>query len=154
MKQSQRMQKIADINRIFESAAGTAYAHAQAKFDSQMEQLRQLEVYRDEYRQRLKERMASGITPSEMNDYRYFFASLDEAIRNQEKAIAKLRNRAESSRKEWMSKRRETEKMELVSTKFRNRERKEDDSREQKETDELSQLLYNFHNNRNAEKLI
>lgn len=150
MKKSERMQKMADLNKNFESVAASAYAQAQSVYDMQLEQLEQLKIYRDEYRKRLKDRYSNAVTTTEIKDYRYFFKSLEDAIETQERLLEELDKRKETSRSQWLNRRNETRKLDMVTEKLKSREDTLAQRKEARENDELSQVLYNFHNRQPA----
>lgn len=143
MKRSARMEKIADINLGFENIAGAAFATARRQLQAQEKQLEQLNIYKQEYQQKLKARLSGNITVTEMQDYQYFFTSLDQAISQQTAILKQSENQVQHSKDEWMNKKQDVAKVSKVAERLKKKEDEESIKKEQQETDELNLRLYN-----------
>lgn len=140
MKRSAKLDKIAALNGGLENMAGNHYAAAQARHEQGRHQLEQLMIYREDYQQRLNERVRAPVSAKEMRDYRFFFDSLEQAIRQQEVVVAQLDRERELARSEWLLKRREVKKVAQAADNLRAREQRSEEAHEQKESDERSLL--------------
>jgi flagellar FliJ protein len=143
MKRSERLEKINAINNGFKSLAGANLARVEQECKSAQHQLDQLHIYKDEYSEQLKSRMDSGqVTPDEIQDFRYFFASLYKAIGQQESVVKHLNTQLEDARQEWLAKDQEVRKIEKIGETMRREEAQVEARKEQKRSDELSMLTH------------
>lgn len=143
MKRSERLEKINAINNGFKSLAGANLARIEQEYNAAQHQLDQLRIYKDEYSEQLKQRMDSGhVTPDEIQDFRYFFASLYKAISQQESIVKHLHKQLEDARQEWLAKDQEVRKINTIGANMRREEAQEEARKEQKRSDEMSMLAY------------
>lgn len=137
MKRSDRMEKINVINNGIKTLAGANLARAEQEYAQQLHQLEQLRIYKEEYAEQLRQRMAGQVRPDEIQDYRYFFSSLYRAISQQESIVAHLKNQVENCRREWLARDQEVRKLNKVGDRLRQVEEEDEVRKEQKRSDEL-----------------
>lgn len=143
MKRSERLEKINAINNGFKSLAGANLARVEQEYNAALHQLEQLRIYKDEYADQLKHRMESGhVKPEEIQDFRYFFASLYKAISQQESIVAHLHKQLEDARQEWLAKDQEVRKIDKIGENMRREEAQVEARKEQKRSDEMSMLAH------------
>ncbi|HEY0961892.1 MAG TPA: flagellar export protein FliJ [Pseudomonadales bacterium] len=143
MKRSERLEKINAINNGFKSLAGANLARIEQECKAAQHQLDQLRIYKDEYADQLKGRMDSGhVTPEEIQDFRYFFASLHKAISQQESVVRHMQKQLEDARQEWLAKDQEVRKIDRIGENMRREEAQAEARREQKRSDEMSMLAH------------
>jgi flagellar protein FliJ len=142
MKRSERLEKINAINNGFKSLAGANLARVEQEYNTQLHQLEQLRIYKDEYSEQLKQRMNGHVTPDEIQDFRYFFASLYKAISQQESLVNHLHKQLEESRQEWLAKDAEVRKFNTIGDNMRREEQQQEVRKEQKRSDEMSMLAH------------
>jgi flagellar FliJ protein len=142
MKRSERLEKINAINNGFKSLAGANLARVEQEYNSALHQLEQLRIYKDEYSDQLKQRMAGDVSPDEIQDFRYFFASLYKAISQQESIVNHLHKQLEESRQEWLAKDQEVRKINTIGDNLRREEQQVEARKEQKRSDEMSMLAH------------
>jgi len=142
MKRSERLEKINAINNGFKSLAGANLARVEQEYNTQLHQLEQLRIYKDEYAEQLKQRMNGHVTPDEIQDFRYFFASLYKAISQQESLVNHLHKQLEESRQEWLAKDAEVRKFNTIGDNMRREEQQQEVRKEQKRSDEMSMLAH------------
>lgn len=142
MKRSERIEKIVRLNRNFETMAGATFSKAQNDFQQKMQQLEQLNLYRDEYQERLKERLKSPINAQEMRDYQFFFNSLDYVISEQLKIVKDSEIEVEKYRDEWLDKKNEVNKFTRLADNCRRTETKANEKKLLRENDELNQMRH------------
>lgn len=142
MKRSERLEKINAINNGFKSLAGANLARIEQEYNTQLHQLEQLRIYKDEYSDQLKQRMNGNVSPDEIQDFRYFFASLYKAIGQQESLVNHLHKQLEESRQEWLAKDQEVRKFNTIGENMRREEQQQETRKEQKRSDEMSMLAH------------
>ncbi len=100
--------------------------------------LQLLEQYRDEYAQRYREALASGLTPAALRNFLDFLARIDEAIRQQGKAVADSEQCTASGQAAWQEQNKRLKAIDTLSDRHTARERKHENRQEQKEQDEFA----------------
>lgn len=146
MKRSTRMEKLADINLGYENMAVAALATARANYQKQEDQLNQLKIYREDYRNQLSSRMKSTTSAGEIRDFQYFFASLDDAIAQQTLEVQKASEQLEVVEKNWLTQRREVQKFSRAADNLRRQESADLERKAQLESDELCSSNLMFRN--------
>lgn len=142
MKRSARMEKLAEINLGYENTAVAALAAARANYQKQEDQLEQLRIYREDYREQLAARMNGSTSVNAIRDFQYFFESLDDAITQQTREVEKAALELEKVEKNWLSCRQEVRKFNQAADNLRRQETAESERRAQLETDELCTANY------------
>jgi flagellar export protein FliJ len=142
MKRSERLEKINAINHGMVNMAGAGLANAQAEHNAQVSQLEQLKIYKADYAEQFRTRMAGQITPQELQDYRYFFASIDTAIGQQESMVEHYAKLVEKRKQEWLLRHQEVQKIDHATANLRKVEQSQVNRREQKLLDELSSQFF------------
>ena len=142
MKRSERLEKINAINHGMETLAGANLANIQAEYASQINQLEQLMIYKSEYADKFTERMKGDVCAQELQDYRYFFASIDAAISQQQSMVQHFKKLVEKSREEWLNRHQEVQKINQVSSSLRRSEQVAKSRMEQKVLDEITQHFF------------
>jgi len=142
MKRSTRLEKLADINSGYENMALAALATARANFQKQEDQLNQLKIYRDDYRNQLAERMQATTSANEIRDFQYFFASLDDAIDQQTIEVEKAANELEKVEQNWLQSRQEVKKFSQAANNLKQREAAAAEKQSQQDSDELNTSNY------------
>lgn len=142
MKRSTRLEKLADINAGYENMALAALATARAQYQKQEDQLNQLRIYRDDYRNQLTERMHDTTSANVIRDFQYFFASLDDAIDQQALEVDKAAAELEKVEQNWLQSRQEVKKFSQAASNLKQREDADAERRSQMESDELNTSNY------------
>lgn len=138
MKRSDRMEKLASISSNFEHLAGATLSTVQAQYQKELNQLEQLKIYREDYQRLLKERLNSSISSREIQDYKFFFSSLDSAIHQQEETLKQCEAQLATVKNNWLNKHLETRKMEKATNNIRAEEQAESDKAQQQEMNEVT----------------
>lgn len=138
MKRSDRLARINAINNGIKSMAGATLAQVENEYRTQLHQLEQLKIYKEEYSEQLRQRMQGNVTTDEMQDYRYFFSSLYKAIGQQEDHVRHLKQQVENSRQDWLASDREVRKLDNATDHLRRAEAQRARRLEQKSSDEAS----------------
>ncbi|MDX1697388.1 MAG: flagellar export protein FliJ [Thiohalobacterales bacterium] len=136
MKSSTRLQPVLELARDSEQAAARALAEARARADEAAQKLRELETYRGEYAEGLRQKTATGLNAMQMKDYQAFLARLDAAIRQQQQVVAGLDGDAGRARQAWLQRRQRLGALDKLTDRHRRRERADSERREQAEGNE------------------
>ena len=142
MKRSTRLEKLADINAGYENMALAALATARAQYQKQEDQLNQLKIYRDDYRNQLTERMQDTTSANEIRDFQYFFASLDDAIDQQALEVDRAATELEKVEQNWLHSRQEVKKFSQAASNLKQREDADAERHTQMESDEVNTSNY------------
>lgn len=103
------------------------------------EKLKELERYRGEYENQFTQRAAQGIGASDLRDYQVFLARLSEAIRQQDMLVQRARAERDAERQRWQHAARRSKALGHVVEGWQAEERRTDEQRDQRETDERAQ---------------
>lgn len=141
MKRSERLERLNVINHGLENLAGAKLASVNAEYSSQLNQLKQLCIYKDDYAEQLKQKLQLHISPQELRDYKYFFASIENAILQQESMVKHLAKKLDSCQQDWFEKRNEVEKINVAGASLKRAEAVQDARKEQQQSDELGMLM-------------
>src|SRR5690554_3109455 len=105
-------------------------------------QLSTLQVYRQDYAERLQKATESGLSASNYHNFRQFIATLDEAISQQNKVVAQIDSKLESGRQHWYSEKRRLNSYETLQTRQTQQQLARENRAEQLVSDELSATMY------------
>lgn len=141
MKRSERLARINVINHNLENMAGSQLAMVYAEYSTQVKQLEQLHIYKEDYAEQLKSKLDNTIRPEVLRDYKYFFNSIDTAIQQQEGMVKHLHNKLEKSQANWLDKHSEVQKINVAGANMRILEQKIEEKKEQQSSDELSMRM-------------
>ncbi|MDJ0879828.1 MAG: flagellar export protein FliJ [Halieaceae bacterium] len=136
MKRSKRIERVSEVGAREEQQAGQLLAAARESASSKQQLLEQLQGYRREYRALFDEQCAVGMDPQRFNNFQRFFAQLDQAIREQEHALAAGEQQVEHHRAQWLEKRQNTEILSRLTDRLRLQEHRDEQKQEQKQADE------------------
>lgn len=139
MNRSDRLQRLANIQESSKHIAGAGLAKAQEQYRRDLRQLEQLKLYRGDYRERLNRLMQQGIGASEMQDFRYFFSTLENAINQQQMQLEHSTKQLERLRQHWQQQQQEVDKLQKASQRALEQETFIQLELEQFESDERSQ---------------
>ena len=112
---------------------------AQGRLSAAEVKLRDLEQYRQDYEQAFQQRAKAGQPVRALRDFQVFLARLDQAIQQQRQIVAATRNDVSGHSTLWQSAARKVKAVESVVDRWQGEERRAQDRRDQKETDERAQ---------------
>lgn len=92
--------------------------------------------YRSEYQARFNADLGNGMRRDTLNNYRIFFSRLETAISQAEQMVAHSTARTAQGRQEWIERRGRKQAYDTLSQRFQERERRQENHREQKQSDE------------------
>lgn len=101
--------------------------------------LRDLEQYRRDYEQAFQQRARGGQPVRALRDFQVFLARLDQAIQQQQQIVVAAENDVTGHSTLWQSAARQVKAVDSVVDRWQGEERRAQDRRDQKETDERAQ---------------
>lgn len=105
-------------------------------------QLSALQVYRQDYAERLQKATESGLSASNYHNFRQFIATLDEAISQQNKIVAQINGKLEDGRQHWYAEKRRLNSYEALQTRQTRQRLARENRAEQLAADEMSAAMY------------
>ncbi|MDS1141137.1 flagellar export protein FliJ [Pusillimonas sp. SM2304] len=105
-------------------------------------QLSTLQVYRQDYAERLQKATENGLSASNYHNFRQFIATLDEAISQQNRVVAQIDSKLEHGRQRWYSEKRRLNSFEALQTRQTQQQLVRDNRAEQLVSDEFSANMY------------
>ena len=146
MSPSKRFKPVQRVAQSREQKAARELGNSQRRAKDQEGRLEELKDYHQEYLERFQNAARSGISASQLQEYRAFISKLELAIREQERIVSSSHDECSSRKQVWQQKHTRTEALGKVMGRFQSEERKDSDNREQRETDD--------HNQRGKRKLL
>ncbi len=134
-----RTQRIKPVQRLVddrERDLARTVAQHRHKLATAEAKLGELTRYRADYHAGFQKEVAAGSSGLRLRDYRLFLARLDDAIRQQELAVARARSELEAETQRWHESLRKSKALGVVVDKWRGEERRAADRQDQIETDE------------------
>lgn len=141
MKKSKRLEPIVKLAENEEMSAARALAECQNRLGAQQARLSQLIAYRKDYIDRMQTQGAAGMQVAQMLSYQRIIAQLDRGITEQSRIVDNARAELEQMKQRWLESRTRTQSMDLVREQHLRQELKQDQRREQKESDERAQRM-------------
>jgi len=112
---------------------------ARSRLATAESKLRDLEQYRQDYEQAFQERAKAGQPVRALRDFQVFLARLDQAIQQQRQVVEANRSDVSGHSTRWQSAARQVKAVDSVVDRWQGEERRAQDRRDQKETDERAQ---------------
>lgn len=104
-----------------------------------------LQQYRTEYQARFNADLSNGMRRDTLNNYRVFFSRLETAIQQAEQMVTHSQFRTAQGRREWVERRGRKQAYDTLSQRFQERERRQENRREQKLSDEHAARKFSQH---------
>ncbi len=137
MKRSQRMARLHRINQLQEKLAASNFASVRERHEQLEQQLDRLRDYWNEYSTRLEELKKTTSSARELHEHLQFLGKLDEAIRQQQEALAKSAAQLHNAEAEFLERRVDTRKIEKATASMRRQELVSEQQQIQKEMDDI-----------------
>lgn len=141
MTRSQRMQPVQRVAEDRADAAAKVYAEARKRLEEQRARLQQLIQYRQDYLNQRAANNGGAMDGFRLRDYNAFIARIDTAIQHQQQAVAVAEGEAQRTRRLWTDVLGRARAIEKVVERYQDDERREDNRREQRLSDELATRL-------------
>jgi len=138
-KRSERLKPVQQLAGEGEKDASKELGRTEQALSEQEARLHQLRQYREEYRDMFEGKGDRSVDPRRLRDERAFLARLDDVIRQQESVVESKLDEYEQQREGWIEARSRVNALDRAADRYRATEHREQDRREQREQDELSQ---------------
>jgi flagellar FliJ protein len=139
-----RSERMAPVQRVLdqkEKDRARELVESRTRLSQAQEKLRDLEQYRQDYEQAFQQRARAGQPVRELRDFQVFLARLDQAIQQQRQIVANHESEVGGHSAQWQSAARQGKAVDSVVERWNGEERRAQDRREQKQTDERAQRL-------------
>lgn len=139
MSRSKRLQPVQRLTQAREKDAARALGNSRQQLQQLQQQLAELERYREEYRKHYQQSGNAGFSAQKLQQLQLFLANIDQAIAQQQQAIANAEKLCEQQKASWFRARGKTQALDKVVERYQEDERQQQNRREQKENDEYAQ---------------
>jgi flagellar protein FliJ len=119
-----------------ERGKAISLAEARRQLASAEGKLRELKRYREDYASSFQARAASGCSVATLRDFQLFLARLQDAVRQQENNVLNACSVVKEVAVQWRKAAQRAKTLDTVVDRWQREERKDQDHREQLDTDE------------------
>lgn len=141
MSRAKRIEPVQDLVEDAERRLAMSVAGFEKRVTEAETKLQELERYRLEYQQQFAQRAGKGMGATDLRDYQAFLARLDEAIRQQKQVVERVRLDRDAEKRNWQKAAIKAKALDHVVDKWRAEERRQQDQREQRDSDERGQRV-------------
>jgi flagellar FliJ protein len=138
-KKSTRMQPLKRVAESKEQHAATELGRAQQQLQSQINRLKELENYKNEYFNRFQQTGQSGVAVETLQRFRSFLDKLEIAVEQQKLAVKTAGDLVAKCKLQWFTSRDKVKIYDNVISRFVDQEHKQEEKHEQKESDDRAQ---------------
>jgi flagellar FliJ protein len=142
MLRSQRLEIVLSLEERKEQGALERMGDARKQADQQREQVDNLNRYQQEYRDQIRNNQSGVVPVSRLQAWQAFIAQLDQVILQQQQVLDQAEQVFEARRAEWQQAWERRRGMQKYIDACRLQERKEQDAREQKQSDEAASRMF------------
>ena len=139
MPPSDRFKPIHQLASQKERKAAVELGESIKQRDSAQLRLAELEQYHKEYLERFADAARNGLNSNQIVEYQVFIGKLEDAIVEQRRIVQRVEQDCLQTRQQWQGRYTKAKAMESAIDRMRLAERRQDDRREQAESDDLSQ---------------
>jgi flagellar FliJ protein len=139
MKRSKRLKPVGELADEEERECSLKVANYQKRLDEAQKRAIELRRYMVEYQSMFQQRAAAGMGVSGLRDYQTFLARLTDAVRQQDSVVAQVESDCARARVNWLEAAARKNAVSKVISSALTEDRKLEDRRSQKETDEQAQ---------------
>lgn len=141
MSRAKRIEPVQDLVEDAERRLAMSVAGIEKRVREAETKLQELERYRLEYQQQFSQRAGRGMGATDLRDYQAFLARLDDAIRQQHSVVQRAQADRDAERQKWQKAAIKAKALDHVVDKWRAEERRVQDKREQRDSDERGQRV-------------
>ncbi|MFN2308639.1 MAG: flagellar export protein FliJ [Gammaproteobacteria bacterium] len=134
MTRSKRMQPVVEVTALREREAARRLGELLQREQADEQRLQELTQYRDDYTRQFASGTSLGA--ARLQDYRIFLGRLNQAIVQQQAVVERARQACAAQRAHWLALQTRVQALDKVVTRYRDRERSDQDRREQGESDQ------------------
>ncbi|PXX91025.1 flagellar export protein FliJ [Marinobacter vulgaris] len=138
MLRSQRLAVVLSLEERKEKAALEKMTEARRHHEAQRQQIENLERYQREYRDQIRASQQGVVSVARLQGWQAFIAQLDQVIGQQQKLLVQAEDRLQACREEWQRAWERRRGMEKYIATCRQQEQRQQDLREQKQSDEAA----------------
>jgi len=138
MKRLQRLEMVQNVVDDVERRRAETLAASESRVTESEAKLAELESYHASYVRGFTVRAASGIDGNLARDYQAFLDRLDEAVRQQNQIVTRMRAQRDSEKQNWQGAAQRAAAVGQMVKRFQTEEVRAADRREQQESDERS----------------
>lgn len=131
-----------DLAKDSADQAGRQLQQLMAERNNAATQLSTLQVYRQDYAERLQKATKSGLSASNYHNFRQFIATLDDAIAQQNRVVAQIESKLETGRQHWYAEKRRLKSYEALQAREARHQLLRENRVEQLASDEISATMY------------
>ena len=133
------MQTVERVVSDVERKRAEALAVSERRVSESETKLAELETYQKTYADRFHASAGAGIGAAKLRDFQTFMARLAEAVKQQSQMVLKAKADRDAELKTWQHAAQRAEAVGGLVKRWQNEEQRQDDRREQNESDERSQ---------------
>lgn len=133
------MQPLRRVAESKEQRAATELGKAQQQLQAQINRLKELENYKNEYFSQFQQAGQSGVSIDKLQSFRSFLDKLETALEQQKHAVKTAGDLVDVRKRQWFTCRDKVKVFNKVITRFVDQEHKQEEHHEQKESDERGQ---------------
>jgi flagellar FliJ protein len=141
MSRAKRIEPVQDMIEDAERRLAMSVASFETRVKEAETKLQELQRYRLEYQQQFSQRAGRGMGATDLRDYQAFLARLDEAIRQQQTLLQRVQAERDVERQKWQKAAIKAKALDHVVDKWRAEERRSQDQRDQRDSDERGQRV-------------
>jgi flagellar protein FliJ len=138
MKRAQRLEMVQHVVDDQERRRAEALALSERKVAEGEAKLAELQGYHESYARSFAIRAEAGIDGIMARDYQTFLARLEEAVRQQNQLLVRVRAQCDGERQNWQGAAQRAEAVGQMVKRFQTEEERAAERREQDESDERS----------------
>ena len=139
MSRAKRIEPVQDIAEDKEKKLAVSVVGFERRVTEAETKLQELERYRLEYQQQYTVRAGRGMSVTDLRDYQAFLARLNDAVKQQQALVQRAGVERDAERLRWQEAARKAKALDHVIGKWKTEERRVEDKREQRDTDERAQ---------------
>ena len=138
MKSSIKLRPVVRVAEQREQSAASQLGGSMRQLESQQKQLDELIAYRAKYEQSYLAATQTGLSVAQVRDFQIFLTRLDNAITQQRQVVQGSNQEKEDSQANWQDARGHSKMINKVVETRQQAERQQDNSRDQRESDDRS----------------
>jgi flagellar protein FliJ len=138
MKRAQRLEMVQNVVDAQERRRAEALAASERRVTESEAKLAELEAYHASYVHGFAARAQAGIDAVMARDYQTFLGRLEEAVRQQNQVVVRVRAQRDGEKRNWQGAAQRAEAVGQMVKRFKTEEERAADRREQVESDERS----------------
>ncbi len=137
MQQSNRLQKLLEIEQLQQEQAGALMQQCRQEYEAAHAMHGQLKVHKQHYLEKLAIARSGQSTPEMLNNLLSFLSSIEEALQRQQQQIENAANNLSKSRDLWQRKHQRCDSLHKLINRHRRNEVKQEQKNAEKKLDDV-----------------